>query len=715
MSQLQALKSKATSLVLSPRVVSKAIIPASSILADKIFSVHKAEKAYKKGTTRYNQTFSFPLVNLRYQPIQPYVKMNIQKNQMRLFSDLLEHVSSDEEKYNHALHLREIDMHRHKNGPIARMLKLTRDMVKDNKRGEFAVVDISSQPPDEMVQIAKEFPVSSISYLAGSTEDMKDIADLVLNLHLPNVAIQECKASSLDFDDSSIDLVTSCYGLQKTVDPAKILKEVHRVLKPGGTLIIAALDHLETEPIVNKILHKVSAGTSMENASFKDLPTSLTKPRALTQLIEKAGLRCIDVEHGEYPIYLSNGLRGAAFDVLTFPIKEQLEALRASGENKYAFEDARAVFDDMIKKADMIKIDSKGRIVVDDNRYEIVVARRMYEDTDTFGHFTTTHDSRHSDLKSYDVQFRRVPLDGTEANVMSNDFFNILNQTLSDDQHHYSPFSPLKHAIEDAIRGKGQDAKCVKVLDIGSRLSQPKIMIADSFPSSRIHSVDLESEERIQEEISTGGVYKGLDIGTSQVDDEKELSAIPDNSVDIITSSFGLTFYRDPKRILDHIHRILKPGGTFITTTWDSISLEHIGTRIMGGVMNGNINIPIEIANLDDFSIPHKLEHLIEDANLGVKLSEHYEFPLVLSHNGLVTDGAFETAILTIRPYLEHLVETGANPDAFIDARKVFEKMVKDGDLLNKDTHGCLLTNPNRYHLLVARRNYEGAYSPLHK
>jgi ubiquinone/menaquinone biosynthesis C-methylase UbiE len=714
MNQLQVLKSKAASLVISPRVVTKTIIPASSAIVDKILSVHKGEKSCTR-IHKQNQKFALPHMNLLYQPIQPYKSMSIHKKQVRLLSDQLEHISTDEEKYDHALHLREIDMHRHKNGPIARMLKLTRDMVKDNERGDFSVVDISSQPPDEIMQIAKEFPVSSISYLAGSTEDMKDVADLVLNLHLPNVSIQECKASSLDFDDSSIDLVTSCYGLQKTVDPTSILKEVHRVLKPGGTLIIAALDHLETEPIVSKILQKVSAGTSMENMTLKDLPTSLTKPRALTQLIEQVGLRCVDVERGEYPIYLSNGLRGAAFDVLILPIKEQLERLRASGENKYAFEDARAVFDDMIKKADMIKVDSKGRVVVDDNRYEIVVARRMYEDSDSFGHFTTKRDSHRSYSKSYDVQFRRVPLDGMDANKMSNQFFDILNQTLSDNQHYYSPFSPLKHAIEDAIRGNGQDAKGVNVLDIGSRLSQPKVLIADSFPSSRIHNVDLESDIRIQEEISTGGLYKGLDIGTSHADSEKELSVIPDSSVDIITSSFGLTFYRDPKRILDHIHRILKPGGTFITTTWDSISLEHIGTRIMTDVMNGNLNIPIEIANLDDFSIPHKLEHLIEDANLSVKLSEHYEFPIVLSHNGLVTDGAFETAILCIRPYLEHLIETGVNPDAFIEARKVFEKMVKEGDLLNTDAHGCLLTSPNRYHLLVARRNYEGAYPPLHK
>lgn len=714
MNQLRVLSNKSISCIVTPSIITRSVIPASVVVVNNLLGIRRGDFSSKcfQGQHRIDN-----LANENPNAVPPKLTAYKYKmEQIRLFSNQPEHISINEVTFDNSLHQRELEMHKHKSGPISRIFSLSRDLIKNDTSKNVAVVDICSQPAEEVFQMATEYPWSSISYLASSVDNMREIADMVLKLHLPNISVQQPSKQSLNFSDGSIDLVTSCYGIQKMKDPESILIEVHRILKPGGTLIVSALDHLGTEPILQEILNRVSSGTTVDNIKMTQLPPSLTQPHALAQIIEKTGLRCIDIEYGEYPLYLSDGLRGAAFDLLILPIKEKLNALRASGENNYAFEDARKVFDEMIRKGDVIGIDSKGRIVVNDNRYKILVARRIYEDSD-FGKESTLSKKSFEDIsnKPYDVQFKRVPLDVGQSENMVTFFFDVLNQSVSDYKHIYSPFSPLKNSIEIAIQGYGRDAKIIKVLDIGSRLNHPQNMIADSFPASRLHELDLDFQERTEEEIRAVDSFQGLDIGTSHVEKEHELSQIPDGSVDIVTSAFGLTFYKEPKKILDHVHRILKPGGTFITTTWDSISLEQIGSRIIHDLRIENPSVPVELANLDEFATPHKLEHLLESSELNITLSTHHEFPLILSHDALVSDGAFETAVLCIRPYLEQMIETGANPDAFIDARKVFNKMVKDGDLISIDKHGCLITVPNRYHLLVARRHYEGEYSPLHK
>lgn len=58
--------------------------------------------------------------------------------------------------------------------------------------------------------------------------------------HLPFVAGD---ATKLPFDDNTFDAVTISFGLRNVVDPSAGLREMQRVTKPGGTLVVCEFSH----------------------------------------------------------------------------------------------------------------------------------------------------------------------------------------------------------------------------------------------------------------------------------------------------------------------------------------------------------------------------------------------------------------------------------------------------------------------------------------
>lgn len=618
---------------------------------------------------------------------------------------------SDEESYNCILRRRENDMHRHPAGPVARMTKLSRDAVKGGglvKSRDLDIVDLESSPPDLIFSLARDFPNASVKSLSTSSREMQSVADDALNLRLPNIMVELSPSFDLtDLEDNSIDLITSCFSLQKlTMETTeRIVNEVHRVLRPGGSFIVCVWEHLGTDPVLTNMMAKVL--NSSTDDYIQDITTTL-KPHFLEKLITKSGLCLVDIEHGEYPFYLSTNdeCPSSAFDLLSLPIKDTLGSLMSSGKRPYAFEDARVAFDEMTSKG-LIRKDHKG-YVIDDNRYKIIVARRKFEDNDTA-------------KKVFIKKSASVPSTTTKTNLMTpptivpldtvSQFDELLGASLSCDR--YSPMSCFESAVKHAIETEGHDIKTLNILDLGSRPSResPTQLLKEAFPDAKLHSANFTGSLKLADDMKASGTQHTLDIGLADTKTfpESRLSDIPDESVDIVMSAFGLHYFEDPNSVIRQVHRLLKPGGSFITTTWDRISLEAIANCIMTKVI-GEGHTPYEFLSFSRFAAPHELEKLIHYGGLGIVKSEHHEFPFVLAKDGIMSDKAFEAAILPVRHVLSDLEESGSHPNALADARKAFDDMVEKGELVSIDKHGSLITNPNRFNLVIARRLFEDSY-----
>lgn len=78
------------------------------------------------------------------------------------------------------------------------------------------------------------------------SQDMLDKAvDRAQKLAMPNVVLKVMDATSMDFADNEFDKAVATYTISAVPDPVSVLREMRRVVKPGGTLVI--LNHFRSE------------------------------------------------------------------------------------------------------------------------------------------------------------------------------------------------------------------------------------------------------------------------------------------------------------------------------------------------------------------------------------------------------------------------------------------------------------------------------------
>jgi len=76
--------------------------------------------------------------------------------------------------------------------------------------------------------------------------DMLDKAvERAQKLAMPNVTLKVMDATSMDFAENEFDKAVATYTISAVPDPVGVLREMRRVVKPGGALVI--LNHFRSE------------------------------------------------------------------------------------------------------------------------------------------------------------------------------------------------------------------------------------------------------------------------------------------------------------------------------------------------------------------------------------------------------------------------------------------------------------------------------------
>ena len=116
---------------------------------------------------------------------------------------------------------------------------------------------------------------------------------------LSNIDVVQADAQFLPFDDNSIDCITIAFGLRNVTDKAKALRSMHRVLKPGGRVLVLKFSK-PTSPLLSKVYdaYSFSALPAMgklitdDADSYRYLAESIRKhpdQESLLEMVEDAG------------------------------------------------------------------------------------------------------------------------------------------------------------------------------------------------------------------------------------------------------------------------------------------------------------------------------------------------------------------------------------------------------------------------------------------
>ncbi len=107
---------------------------------------------------------------------------------------------------------------------------------------------------------------------------------------VPNLEFVQADATDLPFADGEFDAVTMSFGLRNVIDPRRALRELRRVTRPGGRIVVCEFSHPSSRafnglyrfyndrvlPIVAKAVSSNAEAYDYLNESIRDWPDQPT-------------------------------------------------------------------------------------------------------------------------------------------------------------------------------------------------------------------------------------------------------------------------------------------------------------------------------------------------------------------------------------------------------------------------------------------------------
>ena len=355
--------------------------------------------------------------------------------------------------------------------------------------------------------------------------------------------------------------------------------------------------------------------------------------------------------------------------------------------NHFHCDDAAEAFEDVLKEGFMVKIHEDGDLEVPYNQYKFVVARREFEDSDAAGKALKAAKNKSMSLST--MQTALKPTDVRQDPIIF-DTWNRMKPAASD-----KIYKTLKKQLDGYKRSKE-----VKVLDAApSPYTNTSIAVAADYPNTSVQAIS--KSLNVVEEVRELASARGLHNLEAKNLDPMNMKSVPDKSFDIIVCSFGLTFLSSPEDTLAQFRRALKPGGTLIISVWEDFALRQLSDSIIAQMhaageledFSGTGSLPNVLDQLLPYARPRALENVITKHGFNVSHVDHETARIILSEPSCKSDYGENIATLAIRPFLNELEKNGENKNAFKDAKRAFESILRDPSLVTRDKCGNLVVS----------------------
>lgn len=178
------------------------------------------------------------------------------------------------------------------------------------------ILDVATGTGDLAIAALKLHPekITGIDISAGMLAvGKKKIADKKQD-HI--IELMQADSTSMPFEDGSFDAVTVAFGVRNFENLEKGLKEMHRVLRPGGIMVILEFSQPQHFPVkqlyglyTRKILPVIGQLLSKQRAAYEYLPESVEAfpyGARMTKIISDVGFnhtKCKSLTFGIASIY----------------------------------------------------------------------------------------------------------------------------------------------------------------------------------------------------------------------------------------------------------------------------------------------------------------------------------------------------------------------------------------------------------------------------
>ena len=234
---------------------------------------------------------------------------------------------------------------------IAKMFApLTEAMIeRAGIREGQSVLDVAGGAGEPSLTIAERVGPNGSVTCTDAVAEMVTAARHEANQRgLKNVQFQQCTADSLPFPDNSFDVVVSRLGVMFFLDSVRAMREMLRVVKPGGSLTFAVWYKSDVNPfcylvsgVMEQHVKAVEADPNAPNA-FR-----FAEPGKLAGVMKQAG--AIDVRDEIVSFDIEAPLTALEFWTMrsqtSDTLREKLAKLPASEQSQIAEEVQQAVKD----------------------------------------------------------------------------------------------------------------------------------------------------------------------------------------------------------------------------------------------------------------------------------------------------------------------------------------------------------------------------------
>lgn len=173
--------------------------------------------------------------------------------------------------------------------------KAVRQIV--NTKQPICVLDVATGTADLAIAVARKAAAGSQVTGIDLSENMLEVGR-VKAVGLP-VTLQQGDAEALAFDDSTFDRVSVAFGVRNFENLAQGLREMCRVLKPNGRLVILELSYPDNRFLfwgyklyALKILPAIGTRLTGNRSAYTYLPDSILKfpkPPVFLPMLREAG------------------------------------------------------------------------------------------------------------------------------------------------------------------------------------------------------------------------------------------------------------------------------------------------------------------------------------------------------------------------------------------------------------------------------------------